>query len=366
MNKQRKDNFLKNPASKENRYQTEKPKNLVRTRHDYPPLTFGARRIHYQFSAVLPTIHLTLVSILQGLAFGVLLLGLPISNPHQIYWVDFLLDEYFYLPYLTSSLLILLIWKEFAQACFYSNWPLSSLQSGLIYLSAVPEILAFRAISITAGDDPKLTPTMLIGWLIGIGFVGIIGGLIRLNNNQLEKMTDYESEEIAKDSFKLERFEGLEYIILGAFMVLFGIVYEFLIAFKVLNNVPQISSIMSWTIIALILIIVSAVFLQDMKGRKELLIKALENSDLIVSDKEVLRYSPDIEEEPSEIQTLIREVKELRALVQTLVEERETSLNATLISNQKFSDKVNDQNVNHSWTIVDRVIKAVGIRIKQR
>lgn len=365
MNKQRKDSSLKGPPDEQIKDQAQKPKNLVRTRHDYPPLTYGPHRLHYQYSAVLPTIHLTLVSILQGLAFGVLLLGIPISDPHQIYWVNFLLSDYFYFPYLASSILILLIWKEFAQACVYSNWPLSAFQSGLIYSIAVPEILAFRAISIAAGDNPKLTPTMLSGWLIGLGFVGIIGGWIRINNNRLDELTDYVSEEIARDSFKREGLEGLLYIGLGVFWALIGVVYKLFIIFKVLINVPQINSIMSWSIVVLILIVVSTVFWLDTKNRKEYLAKFIENSDLIMSRKEVIRYSPNIEEEPSDTQLLIREVKELRTLIQTVAEQAEAQQNAIRVSSHE-SMNGNNPKTGHRRNFIDRIITAFGLRNKQK
>lgn len=334
MNKQNKSHHLEPKSTQQSRI-------LIRTKNrENPPLTFGPRRLHYQYSAVLPSIHLTLVSILQGIAFGVLLLGIPLSNPEQVSWNILLIHEYFYLPYLISSLVILLIWKEFAQACLFSNWPLSALQTGLTYLIAVPEILAFRAISIPTGkDDPTITSTMLGGWLISIAFIGIIGGCIRINNLKLQDLKDYESEEVGEKSLKLEIFEGSLYIGLGILVTFISLAYFYISSLNNIKNISQITLIMSWGIIALLFIFVSTVFGLDANARKGFLRRLATDSDLIVSETEVLRYSLDAVEDNLDLETVLQEVKVLSTLVQLLTEEAksEKTLTQTLINEARES-----------------------------
>src|SRR5205085_8095055 len=97
---------------------------IITRNHEIPTLTISPQRFHYYYSSVLPQIHLTLVSVLQGIAFGVLLLGIPL--PHdttRLPAFEFLFQQYLYLPYIISSLLILSIWKQFVAACIFSTWP---------------------------------------------------------------------------------------------------------------------------------------------------------------------------------------------------------------------------------------------------
>lgn len=56
----------------------------VRQGNESPPLSLGPKRLHYQFSAALPQVHLTLVSIVQGIAFGVLFQDLPVPRRGDI------------------------------------------------------------------------------------------------------------------------------------------------------------------------------------------------------------------------------------------------------------------------------------------
>src|SRR5437660_1565134 len=73
--------------------------NKVITRlHEIPTLKLGPRRFHYLYSAVLPQVHLNLVSILQGIAFAVLLLNIPLPNNISTpFSVDIILQQFFYL-----------------------------------------------------------------------------------------------------------------------------------------------------------------------------------------------------------------------------------------------------------------------------
>src|SRR5947209_19766333 len=192
---------------------------IITRNGETPPLTIGPRRFHYFYSTILPQIHLILVSVLHSIAFGVLLLGIPLPpDITHLPSIEFLLQHYFYLPYVVSSLPILIIWINFALACMFSLWPLSVLQSGLIYLIALAEILSFRLISAPG--------TKLSAWLISFGLIAIIGGCIRLNNTRLECKEDYESMDFGEVSIKGERNIGILYVGLDIVLVTFGLVYD--------------------------------------------------------------------------------------------------------------------------------------------
>ncbi len=114
-----------------------------------PPLRFGINRFYYLYNTSLPQLHLILISILQGLAFGVLLLDDSLL-PDQFSWdavFRFLLQEHPYLQFIGSSLVILLVWMDFVYASLIFIWPASFLQAGLIYLIALTEILTFKEIN---------------------------------------------------------------------------------------------------------------------------------------------------------------------------------------------------------------------------
>lgn len=141
-----------------------------------PSLLPGPQRLHYQFSAALPQTHLTFVSVLQGLAFGLLLFNIPLPSENAS-WpsiLDFWLKQYLYLPYIISALIIITIWNQFVHASLFVTWPLSISQSILLFLLTMAEILTFGQL--------KFPQHSLSSWLFGLGWVGIFGGIIRIHN----------------------------------------------------------------------------------------------------------------------------------------------------------------------------------------
>jgi hypothetical protein len=129
-----------------------------------PPLTMGPKRLHYQYSVALPQGILTFVSVLQGIVFSLLLLNTPLlPSLHTLSW-GFLLQQYLYLPYIISALVILIIWQQYVYATLFLVWPISLFQSTLIFLMTLAEILTFRQVG------------SLSTWLFGLGWVAIIGG----------------------------------------------------------------------------------------------------------------------------------------------------------------------------------------------
>src|SRR5437763_10891082 len=150
-----------------------KPRIITRG-HESPPLTPGPQRLHYQFSTALPLTQLTFASVLQGVVFCWLLYNIPLPPVTASFAdvFDFIFKQHLYLPYIISSLIIIVIWNQFVHASLFVTWPLSIFQSTLLFLLTVAEMLTFGKI-----NSPSLTP-----WLFGLGWVSIFGGIVRLHN----------------------------------------------------------------------------------------------------------------------------------------------------------------------------------------
>jgi hypothetical protein len=248
-----------------------------------PPLSFGPLRLHYQYSVGLPQMHLSFVGVLQGVVVGVLLLGLPLPGAGAIsgwgQFAQFLLDQHGYLAYVVTSILILVTWAQYAQNSLYAIWPLSSGQLGLSFLLSVAELLAAR----TIGEFGL--------WLVALGAIGVIGGLIRLNNLRLQKQEDFESPAVAD---RLKRpWPGLTYLGLGILTAACGIGFVSLSPNE-LNSFGvvwlQTKSAIEWVALALLTVIAIGIAILDRRQRRQLLEMALEDSDLQVSDFGVIRY----------------------------------------------------------------------------
>jgi len=297
---------------------SQKPNKVITRGHEQPPLTYGVQRLHYEFSAILPTLHLTLVSILQGVVFGELLQGIPLPNVSLAQLLNFLLHVYFYLPYVISSLLILLIWKQFVQASVFLLWPLSTIQAGLTYFIALIEFLAFRILFLPGGQKiTAISPTMLSGWITGLGCIGIVGGIIRLNNLRIEKIEDYESADLGKLSLVGEIREGILYICLGIVVIIYGLWYDQIIqlSYKVAWAIP-------WLTLTFLMFIVCIIIQLEIRQISSRLDKYVEGSDLVVSSG-VIRYDSEKIDEKDPIQELIQQVEILQTQVQALTEKRD-------------------------------------------
>jgi hypothetical protein len=260
-----------------------------------PPLTFGPQRLHYQYSVGLPQMHLNFVSVLQGLVFGVLLLGVPLPSASTLAawgpFAQFVLEQHGYLAYLVSSLLILVVWAQYAQNSLYAIWPLSSGQLGLSLLLAVAELLAVRAI----GEFGL--------WLVGLGAMGVIGGMIRLNNLRLQAPQDFESSALAE---RLRRpWDGLLYVGLGLLTAAGGIGFLSLPQgdLQIAGGTwPQARSAIEWMALGVLTAVAIGIAAQDRRQRRLLLQTALQDSDLMVTRLGVIRYRPEVAPVPTERQ----------------------------------------------------------------
>lgn len=167
---------------------------------DEEDLQIGSRRIINQLNTFVPQIHLTLVSVLQGVALGFLMFAF--KAPSISSWNSFIHDIYhnlFYLPFLTSLVLIVIAWTEFTFASFILHWPITTLSSLIQFIFTIFEIAAFNSL-----NNFGL-------WIIWFGFCVFIGGLIRLRNIHIGD----DSMDISKTTHGViyGRSDGLNYLI---------------------------------------------------------------------------------------------------------------------------------------------------------
>ncbi len=251
----------------------DKSVSVVTYNQEMPPLTAGPKRLHYQISVVLPQTTLTLVSVLQGIVFGLLLVNTPLLPTHTALSWNFLLQQHFYLPYIISATLILLIWQQSVSATLYLIWPSSLFQSSLVFLVILAEILTFRQIG------------SFSMWLFGFGCIGIIGGGTRLNNIRLLSQSSFEplpSLQKAAISFrKIQKRDGLLYISLGIVIVLWSLGY---------NQLLQYIPLMPWIVLLVLIVVLSWITITYDRSRQSFLRELVEGSDLIVLPGGVIGY----------------------------------------------------------------------------
>lgn len=245
-----------------------------------PPLTIGPRRLHYAFSVALPAVHLTFVSILQGVIVGQLLGTLPLpshvqsASPAAI--GSFILAQHAYLAYFISGALILIVWKQFVQVSLFYLWPLTITQIALMLLVASAEMIACREIE------------HFYGWLFGIGLIGFIGGIIRLYNIHLRNDWDYEFLDGRRRDNKIEWETGPLYCTLGAIVLVFATAEHF--QWLNLGLSPQ---AVQWIVLSVLAGLVAIVIVLDRSGTKRHIDDALgprEASDLERTGSAGIRY----------------------------------------------------------------------------
>ncbi len=142
--------------------------------HDEGELHLTAQRLINQYGSMLPQIHLTLASILQGVAVVFLVSAVNIPKSLTLSGiVSALATTTLYLPFLGSLMFIITAWNQFAFASLYLYWPINSTTSSLQFMLCFAEILTFANIS-----HPSI-------WLLGMGATFGIGAMIRRNNRRL-------------------------------------------------------------------------------------------------------------------------------------------------------------------------------------
>lgn len=245
-----------------------------------PPLTIGPKRIHYQFSVVLPQVHLVFVSILQGIALYVLLVDMPLPQGTTLRsMLGFAVSQYAYLPYVISGALVLVIWKQFAQASMLYIWPLSPLPLGLEMLISAIEIIAFREAANFGA------------WLVCLSLVGIVGGAIRLTNLYYRSPDDdFEMKNARRRDTTHEVWNGLLYITLG--LAVFGAV----IAVPVWPSYALYAQTIHWAALGTLGVIMVIIIVLEQIETMGLIQEEIGDGGLLVK-RGGLRY--DIEKQPS-------------------------------------------------------------------
>ena len=167
-----------------------------------PTLKIGAERLVVQFDSLLPQIHLTLVSVLQGLALGVLV--------EQIRYDAF---EWNLIPlYVASLVLIAFIWHLYAVAFVTFSWPFWGIHTLLQFSLVAVEIFAFSSIAF-----PPI-------WVLAIGIMGVIGALIRWLNTKVVSVDNYERLEDYALDMQMEKSAARGLLSLGLVFISLGII----------------------------------------------------------------------------------------------------------------------------------------------
>jgi hypothetical protein len=265
-------------------------KDYVITRNqEKPPLTMGPQRLHYIFATTLPQIYLTLLSVLQGLVFGVLLYNIPL--PQNISLANifaFSIQQYLYLPYIVSSLVMLIVWNQFVHGILFLTWPFTVFQSSLIFLMSLAEILTFA--------HANLLPE----WLFGLGLIAIIGAIIRFNN--IRFLPNDEQQKIAPVnnyavfSKSTEKSDGVLYISVGIIVLVCSISFNAVI--KAVSMFGTLfPSLIRWGILILLLLMAFGILFFDKRNRRTYLNIFISGSDLVIGPHDIIGYQKDDENE---------------------------------------------------------------------
>lgn len=168
---------------------------------DIPPLKIGAKRLAIQFSTLLPQVNLTLISVLQGMALGVLIGQFktvsPLSFPEILFYID-------------SVLVIAIIWHLYANAFLTFIWPFSGKHTLLQFALATVESFAFNSIA-----NPAL-------WVLGLSGTALIGALIRWVNTKILSSANYEREDVYILDVKTERIAAKQLFATGLILSVVG------------------------------------------------------------------------------------------------------------------------------------------------
>lgn len=195
------------------------------------PVRIGARRIAVQFDSLLPQVHLTLVSILQGIALGVLMES-----------VNFKTFKFHLFPlYVASVIVVALIWHLYANAFVAFIWPFAGWHTLLQFLLAVVEIFAFAEIS-----EPGI-------WMIGLALTSVIGALIRWLNTRIVSEENYVSKSDYMLDKKIEKTAAIRMVVISFIVMVVGIIrylggiegYQYLELFDVVTG-SSIAIVVFW------------------------------------------------------------------------------------------------------------------------
>ncbi|HEU4785712.1 MAG TPA: hypothetical protein VFS83_20395, partial [Ktedonobacterales bacterium] len=165
--------------------------------------------------------------------------------------------------YVTSGLLVVLIWKQFVQASMFLLRPLSTLQIVLMLLISLAEVIAFREIA------------HFSAWVVGLGLVGIVGGLIRLNNLRVQSVSVFESKKAQNDTTIGIR-SGILYLLLGFLFSTGGIIFHIWFA----GSATPLASGTEWVVLGTLICLMGILAVHDQRYLIKLVKDATLYSDL--------------------------------------------------------------------------------------
>jgi hypothetical protein len=183
------------------------------TVEDSTLIKLGAKRTVVQLNTFLPQIHLTLISVLQGLALGILIA--QIESHFSITAENILL-------YINSLLIIVLVWYLYSSVFVIFMWPLSFLHTLLQFCLTIAQSISFLFIS-----EPG-------AWTIGIAITALIAGIIRFANTQIVRPEIYERRDIFHLDMSFERQASIIFFILGVIFATTGF-FQLQYASKILD-----------------------------------------------------------------------------------------------------------------------------------
>jgi len=170
---------------------------------DVMPIKLGDKRLAFQLNMFLPQVHLTLISVLQGVALGVLIAQFGIVSPFSFPAM---------LLYIDSVIGIALIWYLYANAFLTFLWPFSAMHILLQFLLAAFESLALAFIS-----RPAI-------WTLGVAVAAFVGAVIRWLNTKLVTPGSYERRDMFEFDMELERSGSMGLVLLAAISLILGLI----------------------------------------------------------------------------------------------------------------------------------------------
>jgi hypothetical protein len=165
------------------------------------PVKLGAKKTAFQLNTFLPQVHLTLISVLQGVALGVLIAQFGVVSPLSFPSV---------LLYMDSIFIIALVWYLYAWAFVAFQWPFSSWHTVLQFILAFAQSLAFAFLS-----KPAI-------WTLGIACSAFVGAFIRWLNTKVVSSAIYEREDIFHYELRVDRGAALQLAAMGVFLSIAG------------------------------------------------------------------------------------------------------------------------------------------------
>jgi hypothetical protein len=191
--------------------------------------------------------------------------------------VKALLQQYLYLPYISSSIMIVFIWMQLIAAHLFLIWPVSTIQAGLLFLLTVAEVTTFRM----AGSIPA--------WLVGTGVIAVIGGVIYLNNLLLRTQDDMQERGAATAEIRSNLLSGAGYLAIGLAVTALGFAQSHFMQ-TATGWVALSGDALRWGELSVLLVLLCGLLYLDSAHRQDMLRQVAKDSDLVVLPHGKIRY----------------------------------------------------------------------------